>query len=204
MAAAAAIEAALGRLLALDPDSADRLRPLQDRVIALHWTDLGLRLYFLPGPRDLAVVARYDGAPDVLIEGTVTGFVGRFLGASTADQLFGGELRITGDSALAAAFQDLLRRLHFDWEEALARLVGDTLAHQAGRRLRQAGQQAERLARRTRADLSEYVREELRLAPDRAEVEDFLAAVDRLRLDCDRLAQRIERLERRLGGDREA
>jgi ubiquinone biosynthesis protein UbiJ len=44
-------------------------------------------------------------------------------------------------------------------------------------------------------NLTEYLLEESRLLPKRAQVEKFLAAVDTLRADSDRLVQRVQRLQ---------
>ena len=52
---------------------------------------------------------------------------------------------------------------------------------------------------RVGADVSEYLREEVRLLPDRAAVAGFITDVDRLRADTDRLAARVENLIRRQG-----
>lgn len=43
--------------------------------------------------------------------------------------------------------------------------------------------------------LSEYLREEAQLLPDKIQIEDYMQAVDKLRADCDRLEARIKRLE---------
>jgi ubiquinone biosynthesis protein UbiJ len=43
--------------------------------------------------------------------------------------------------------------------------------------------------------LSEYLREEAQLLPDKIQIEDYMQAVDRLRADCDRLEARIKRLQ---------
>ena len=77
-------------------------------------------------------------------------------------------------------------------------LVGDRLAHQAGRALRHGRDYATATGRTLRQDLSEYLTEEARLLPTRPELERFHADVDILRDDAERLQAQLQRLERRL------
>jgi ubiquinone biosynthesis protein UbiJ len=108
-------------------------------------------------------------------------------------------VEIQGDSELGHRFGNLLGKLEIDWEEQLSKLTGDLLAHQTGNLVRGAGAWA-RAARASLAqDLPEYLQEELGLLPSRIEVGEFLAEVDRLRDDAERLEQRIQRLADRRG-----
>ena len=54
------------------------------------------------------------------------------------------------------------------------------------------------LSESDRAELLEKLQEEGRLLPTRYEIDQFLAAVDRLRDDGERLAARVERLRQRI------
>lgn len=109
------------------------------------------------------------------------------------------EVETEGDAALAADVAHLFRHLRWDVEEDLSRLFGDVLAHrlaEGGAALaRWPAQAAEGLA----AMLVEYAREEEPLLPKREEVARFLADVDTLRDDVERLEKRIERLEGEAG-----
>jgi ubiquinone biosynthesis protein UbiJ len=49
-------------------------------------------------------------------------------------------------------------------------------------------------------NLREYLQEEAAVVPSRQELDDFLAAVDTVRDDVERLAARVERLERHRQG----
>ncbi|MDX1518967.1 MAG: sterol-binding protein, partial [Gammaproteobacteria bacterium] len=53
------------------------------------------------------------------------------------------------------------------------------------------------------ADISEYLRFEIEMLPDRLLVDEFNNAVDELRDDTERLQQRVDRLEKRPGQGRE-
>jgi ubiquinone biosynthesis protein UbiJ len=190
----AALEAAVNRYIALDPEGAARLGELQGRVILIELAGFGTRLYVIPGRAELQLYGDYAGKPDCVLQGTPLALARMGVSHRKEDQLFSGEVRIEGDTHLAHAFGDLLAGLEVDWEEQLSRLVGDTAAHQVGSRVRD----IERWGRRTgdilTEDLKEYLQEEARLLPTRYEVQAFLDDVDLLRDDLERLAARVERL----------
>lgn len=104
-------------------------------------------------------------------------------------------VRVDGDAALAADLAFVAGHLDWDGEADLARLVGDIAARriaQAGRAIASLPAQAtSTLARST----SRFVVAEHPVAADRAQVEAWTDAVDRLRDDVERLAARIARLE---------
>ncbi|MEF8833717.1 MAG: sterol-binding protein, partial [Halofilum sp. (in: g-proteobacteria)] len=115
--------------------------------------------------------------------------------------LFGGALRVAGDVQAAKAYKRLFDTLDPDWEEALARVMGDIPAHETARLLRHAGARASRIGADRRTDLRAWLVDEMEALPARAEVDDWMDRVDRLRADADRLAARVHRLERRGGGE---
>ncbi|BAZ92699.1 hypothetical protein TspCOW1_24450 [Thiohalobacter sp. COW1] len=194
----AALETALNRYLALDPEARARLTPLAGRVIALELRGLGLRLFFLPGEHDIQILQQCEDAADATIAGTPLALARLALAERPGEGLFSDAVELRGDTGLAQRFQALLQSVQVDWEEQLARLVGDQLAHQTGRAVRHGRDYASRTSRTLRADLSEYLTEEARLLPSRPELELFHADVDVLRDDVERLEARLQRLERRL------
>ena len=194
----AALEATINRLLALDPEVAARLAPLAGRIVAFEFKGFGNRLYFIPGAGGLQLFADYDAAPDCLLRGTPLALAAMGLSHRKEDALFAGQVEIEGDTALAHRFGAALAGLEIDWEEQLARLTGDPLAHALGQRVRALGRWGERSFDTLGRDLKEYLEEEGRLLPSRYELEAFLAAVDGLRDDGERLAARVARLRRRL------
>ena len=192
----AVLETTINRLLALDPEGAARLAPLAGRIVAVEFKGFGNRLYFIPGAGDLQLFAAYDATPDCLLRGSPLALATMGLGHRKEDALFAGQVEIEGDTALAHRFGAALAGLEIDWEEQLARLTGDPLAHALGQRARAVGRWGERAADTLVQDLKEYLQEEGRLLPSRYELVAFLATVDRLRDDGERLAARVARLRR--------
>ena len=110
-------------------------------------------------------------------------------------------MEISGDVELGQRFKRILDGMEIDWEEHLSTLVGDVLAHQMGNLARTAAGWLKESAATLGADAAEYLQEETRLLPQDFEVDEFLAGVDTLVGDADRLEQRILRLNRQLQGD---
>jgi ubiquinone biosynthesis protein UbiJ len=195
-------EQSINRLLALDPGALEHLAALHGRCIAIQLTGIGLTFYFVPGhDGHLQLLGSIEGEPDCMLSGSPLDLVRASDETGGHAQLFAGNVRIAGDTALAQRFSQALAGLDIDWEEQLSRLTGDIAAHEIGRGVRAAARQGERMRDVTAANLSEYLTEEARLLPHRFEVEEFLADVDTLRDDVERLEARIGLLEKAGSGD---
>ena len=96
------------------------------------------------------------------------------------------------DPASPAKLRDLAGA-RVQLESTRPRLCVCVLVHESGVLLRQG-------SRSLMMDLDEYLHEERRLFPGRNEVEAFQASLQELRLDLDRLAARVERLDRKIPG----
>jgi ubiquinone biosynthesis protein UbiJ len=196
-AAAAAIEQAINGYLALDPEGAARLDRLHGRIICIEVAGLGTRLYVVPGTQGVQVFGNYAGEPDCVLRGPPLALA-RIGISPRKDQLFSGEVQISGDTHLAQELGRLIAGIEVDWEEHLSRVIGDPAAHQIGETIRAAGRWGRRSADTLAQDLKEYLQEEWRLLPTRYEVQAFLDDVDMLRDDVERLAARIDRITKRL------
>lgn len=196
-AALAVFEQTLNRVLALDPEGARRISALQGQVILIELEGFGTRFYLIPGPGQVQLYGAYSAEPDCSLRGTPLALARIGLSDQPTDELFAGGVRVEGDTGLAQQFGSIVKELDIDWEEQLARLVGDPVAHRLGNTARAAQDWGRGSANRLGQALKEYLQEEARLVPSDYEVDEFLAEVDTLRDDVERLAARIERLERR-------
>lgn len=194
----AVVEQALNRYIQLDPEGAAGFDALEGRIIAIELKGFGTRVTIIPSGRRLQLFGGYDAEPDCLIRGTPLGLARMGMAERKETQVITGEVEIEGDTGLAQAFSRALAGLEVDWEEQLARVIGDPFAHQIGNRARAAARWGERTSESLTADLQEYLQEESRLLPTRYEVEAFLTQVDTLRDDVERAQARVERLARRL------
>ena len=193
-ASSVGLETFLNRYLGLDPDARSRLRAMHGRVICLEVLGLGLRWYLIPGPAGLQVLSRFEGEPDCTLAGTPLDLARMGSSVESADPLFSGAVEIRGDTELGHSFGKLLAGLEIDWEEQLSRHTGDVVAHGIGNLARGVARWGRDALAAFRQDLPEYLQEEARLLPGRYEVEAFLAEVDRLRDDLERLELRVQRL----------
>jgi ubiquinone biosynthesis protein UbiJ len=204
MAPSAALLETAGRVinyaLSRDPVALAALAALAGRTILVEISDLSVRFCLLPSAQGLQLAPVPAGEPDVLVRGGIVALIGMILRRPEQGDTAAGRVEIVGDVHLAQRLQLILRNLDIDWEEWLAQWIGDLPARKLcnlGRALRQqAGDAWHTLGK----DLSEYLRYERDLVVDQTEIEEFAGAVDRLRDDTERLAQRLKRLERRTGG----
>jgi len=190
--ALAAAEGLLTRALDLDDYSAQRLTRLQGKVVAVEVKGLALSAYAVLG-MPLTLLAHYEGTPDLTLSGAPLALLRLIQGGGG----FEADVRVSGDIQLASQLQAILHDLDIDWEEGLSRVIGDTAAHEAGNLWRGGTGYMGNLLHTLGLDLEEYLKEELRLLPQRFEVDEFVQAVDTLRDDADRLEARLRRLEAR-------
>ncbi|QYZ66013.1 MAG: sterol-binding protein [Gammaproteobacteria bacterium (ex Lamellibrachia satsuma)] len=193
-AAFATLEQLINQAIRLDPEAPARLEPMFGRVIRLDLLGFGLSLYLIPEPGGIQLLSDFEGEPDCALRGTPLDLAAMRGNRKSADQLFSGAVEIEGDSALAHRFGDFLSALDIDWEEQFSHLTGDLIAHEVGNAARSLFGWGKKLRRTSGQNLQEYLQEELRLLPSRYEIEPFLAGVDTLRDDVERLAARLQRL----------
>jgi ubiquinone biosynthesis protein UbiJ len=188
------LQESANRFLALDPEGAERLSDVQGQVLLIELEGFGLRLFVVPGHHNLGLYNSYDAEPDCTVRGTPAALLRLSLAEHREDEIFSGAIEITGDNRIAQRIGDVFRHLDIDWEEQLARLLGDGVARRIGHQAREARQWAERGGATLTRNLREFLQEEGRLLPSDEELRRFLTGVDILRDDVERLAARVERL----------
>jgi ubiquinone biosynthesis accessory factor UbiJ len=186
------LESLLNRGIRGSTDATRRCRALEGRSFRIELDGLGLGLTLESRGDVVALVDRAEA--DACLGGT-PGALARLAATGDEAMLRARAARLNGDPLVARDFGQLISLAAPDFEEELARLVGDLAARQAGnlfRGLRHWGlDAADRLSR----TLAEYLQEESRDLPARAEVESFLDGVDALAGDVSRLEARLRRLE---------
>jgi len=194
----AALENAFNRYIELDPEGKQRLAKLNGKVIAIDIVGLDMTLTIIPGSESVHIMSHYDGEVDTRLRGAPFSLLRMSLGDRSEQQLFSGDVEITGDTETGQQFNRILHELDIDWEEHLSRLTGDVIAHQLGYGLRSLKNWATKAEDSLLKDTAEYLEEEAELVTTPYEIENFNTQIDRLRNDVDRLSARISRLHDKL------
>ena len=191
-----ALEAALNRALALDPETGEALARLDGRRIALHVAQPPLALQVTVDGDRLRVGPVDDAAPaDLGVRATIAALVAQLpMFRRDDDGPPVGQFRIEGDADLARRLQRLAERFDPDWQAPFVAVFGEVLGVQVARGVAAALRQARAGARDLAGTTVEYLTEESRDLVPREELAAFHDDVDALRDDIERLAARIARL----------
>jgi ubiquinone biosynthesis protein UbiJ len=195
-----ALEAALNRALALDPDTREGLRALDGRRVALHLATPPLALSVAVAGERLQVGPVRDEGADLSVRSTLGGLIAQLPFFRNDDAPPVGKLRIEGDADLARRLQRLAERFDPDWEQPFAVVFGDVLGVQIANAVASALRHARGAAGDFAGATAEYLTEESRDVVGRDELNAFLDDVDTLRDDVERAGARVARLQARAGG----
>lgn len=191
-----ALEAALNRALALDPDTRDALKPLAGRRITLAVEAPPLALEIRVDGDSLRVgPVNASEEPDLAVRSTLGGLLSQLPFLRRDDAAPVGRVRVSGDAELARRLQTLAGRFDPDWQQPFVAVFGDVIGVQVANAMRSALRQARKAAGNLAESAAEYVTEESRDVVGRAELNAFHDDVDAIRDDVERLAVRIRRLQ---------
>lgn len=196
-----ALEAALNRALALDPDTRTALRPLDGQCIELTLESSSLAMRIGVEGERLTVGPVDPGAePDLAVRGSFGGVLAQLpfmANARRNGSTAAGRMKVAGDAELARRLQQLATRFDPDWQQPFVSVFGEVLGVQIADTLRAGLLHARRSAIDLAQTAAEYVTEESRDVVPRAELEAFHDDVDVMRDDVERLAVRVARLRQR-------
>ena len=194
-----ALEAALNRALALDPDTRQALAGLDGRSVSLQLDSpaLGLRIgvdgqSLTVGPLDAQQPA------DLAVHGSRLGaLLGQLpmLAKRRSPGADAGRINVAGDAELARRLQQLAAGFDPDWQQPFVAALGPVIGVQVARVLRNALGHLRDGSRDVLGMAAEFVTEESRDVLGRFELNAFHDDVDGLRDDVERLAARVARLQ---------
>lgn len=190
-----ALETALNRALALDPDTRAALAPLEGRRIQLTLESPPLAMEIRVGGGELQVgpVSEIHEA-DLAVRSSLGGLLSQlpFLRRDHGAPV--GKVRISGDAELARRMQQLAERFDPDWQQPFTAVFGEVIGVQVAQAARAALRQARDGAQRLAETTAEFLTEESRDVVGRAELNAFHDDVDSVRDGVERLAARVQRL----------
>ena len=188
------LQAVLNRNIAASSSARALCKRLSGKVMALHLEAMPLSIFFACDGEHMALTTTHDLPADATLTGTPLSLL-RLAGPTPEAALRAGAVRIEGDAEVAQTFSQLLKHARPDLEEELSRYVGDVAAHQVGNIARSALSFARQASDTFAQNVAEYLQEEGRDVPTRTEADEFVAGVDKLRDDVERLAARIALLD---------
>ena len=195
-----ALEAALNRALALDPETRDSLKALEGRRVLLRIASPPLAVQVRVAGERLEVGPADDDEPDLAVRATLGGLLSQLPFFKRDDAPPVGKLRIEGDADLARRLQKLAQRFDPDWQQPFAAVFGDVIGVQIANAVAGGLRHARDAAGAFASNAAEFVTEESRDVVPRDELNAFHDDVDTLRDDVERIAARVTRLRQHAGG----
>lgn len=186
------LEITINRLLRLDPYHGELLSSLDNKrfVVELLPTQRRLLLVIQNGSVQISAATEQQNTADLLIRGLPHQLLGLLRTKPTSiDELTRTGVKIEGDYQLAQRVAEIANQLQPDWEEALAALVGDEIAHRAGVTAREFSSYGKRLRRSVTETLGDFFKYELDLAAGREEVTQLYSEIDQLKAEIEKLKQ---------------
>ena len=196
-----ALEAALNRALALDPETRAGLAPLSGKRVTLSLASPPLALQIsVDGERLSVGPVEKEGEPDLAVRSTIGALLAQlpFLRRDDAPPV--GKLHVSGDADLARRLQRLAENFDPDWQQPFAAVFGDVLGVQIANAVAGALKQARSAAVSLAENAAEFVTEESRDVVAKPELNAFHDDVDGLHDRVERIAARIARLQATAAG----
>ena len=185
---------ALNRVLAMDPEAAAMMEPLDGKLLGVSLGGINTSFYARVSGARLEIVEQPGIAPDLVIEGDVFDLAMLGVAASPESVMRDRRITMSGDVELAHAMKTLLQAFDPDWEEALSQIVGDFLARKTGVGVRSLRDWLATARTSVTDTVGEILTEEKRLLPTRLRYQQHQVEVEHLRDDVERLSVRIDRL----------
>ena len=194
-AALAAAETALNQAIALAPHSHQELNTLSGTLLGVDITSLDLTLYIeLVTGTEIRLMSHCEREPDAFVCGTLEDFGALATSDDPAATLINSGIELQGSSASLITLQQVISRMEIDWEAPLVDVLGDVMGHQIAEGLRRFFRWGEGARASLKRQVSEYLLEEGRLTPPKAELEHFYDAVQSVAMRVERAQSRIEKL----------
>lgn len=188
------IENAVNKIIASDTVTAQALQTLEGKVFEFIVSDAAIHFFVLPVAGGFEIQQTFAAQSDTQMRGTLNDFKQLLLSENKSAQFFGNGIEISGDTQLATKLQRIINNAQIDWQGLIANLTGDLIAHQLANVTSAAAKQITLTKNSLEQNLSEYLQEEIRYLPARAEAEGFIEDVAYLNQEVDRLEARIQQL----------
>ncbi len=174
--------------LQLDPGTRKRLQELDGKCIAIHLRDQipcyenGVIVFVLPTLKGIELSVDRQKIADASLALYAKDLLPLLQRAELP-----AHLKIDGDQELLMKILEIVKQIDLDWEQAIAPVTGDVLAHQIGARVRDAEKWFSQSAREAKRLADEYIDEELPIAKQSPQLKPFFDSIDKLKAVGDSL-----------------
>lgn len=168
--------------LRLDPGTRARLQELNGKCIAFHLRDNipyypdGILIFVLPTISGIELTADRQRAADASIGLYAKDLLPLLQRADVPENIL-----IEGDHELLLKILEILKQMDLDWEQAMAPLTGEVLAHQIGNRMRDTEKWFSQSVREAKRLADEYLDEELPVARKSAQFKPFFDGMEKIK-----------------------
>lgn len=189
------LETALNQYLSLSPQALDKLKPLAGKTIEIVLAPPNITLLLQPSDAGITLAQT-----PIKTDAKITLSPGSLITLATTDDL-PNDMTIEGDIQAAQLMSDCLKDMEIDWQSYLANYIGNSPAYQINQCMQDTIKWGKSVKASLKRQTADYLKEESKLCPRREEVSDFSNHVDQAREDVDRIAAKIERLQKQRGQD---
>ena len=194
------IELACNNALEHDPDSKERLKRLNGKTIRLSIRSIGRlttqHITISPHPHGLEFSTELSAEPDVSLNASLGALVKISRDGLDNAELQAGDLEINGDAIVGQRFAQILSELNIDWLGLMAEHLGEAPAIVLHGGISKAKGLFDDSKPLVKAQVNQFLIDDLQMLVSEDEAEPFLDAVDILRADADRLIARMARLQK--------
>ncbi|NVK24109.1 MAG: SCP2 sterol-binding domain-containing protein [Gammaproteobacteria bacterium] len=185
------LQPAVNKALRYDPYASAKLARLEQKSFAVKLTDLSIQIKLWVHNGELTFSANIE-SPDCYVE-TSTKYLKQLSDASQLTRLIKqDELLLEGDLAIAQGFSGLLLDNDIDWQQMLARYVGDATAHRIAHGIESLRQVIQTKQSDLDYTVSSALVDELKVTPSQFEVDEFIEQVDQLHARTEKLAAALK------------
>lgn len=189
------LEPLINKLLKEDASATEKLNKLNGKSFSVQLTNLSIQLKLSVNEGKLYLSNNTEGSDCKVV--TTTEQLKQLSDASQLTKLIKQDkLELEGDLAIAQAFSGLLMDNDINWQNALAKYVGDGMAY----RIIEKAESLAKLFKNKTTDanytVSSLMTDELKVAPTELEVANFSGQVDEIAAKVDRLSIQLAQLRK--------
>lgn len=186
-----ALERIVNRALQCDPDTTEKITPLNNQTIEIHCIDWKIKFYIICHNGELQFEKKYSDLPNTTVTGTLNNFLHIFIKGADTKTVFQYPIDITGNTHTIEVLRDVFKNIDIDFEEKLSHFIGDTLAHKICFHASETKNILENTTQKLTEQVKDYLHFEGKNLPTQKQAEQLYTDIATLRDDVARAEARI-------------